>query len=249
MIKKNDGIRSSTGADEASEIEEASATGGIMNDDNDDDDTSDMEVLIEAVISEEAPDRRSDNVIKLLPVHAAPNTGKNGLTVKRGPGRPRKVERAATVSDLEYHAKMAEVRETFVATDAVVKAISGHADAADMLHTIKGEVAKEAAAIHFQRIENEKFGKDTAQTSSRRIEALVKIANIELEIKKLGAEMIDLKSEKMQRVFSFFVLQIKETAGDTLSPETVDLFFNRLMSKLDGWEDKCAEMVASSKEE
>jgi len=61
-------------------------------------------------MSDETPDVteipenvRTEGTMSILPVHTAPNTGKNSLVVKRGPGRPRKVERMPTTSDLEYH--------------------------------------------------------------------------------------------------------------------------------------------------
>lgn len=190
-----------------------------------------------------------DNVRKLLPVHAAPRVGgkaKGGTTLKvaRGPGRPRNVERMPTTSDLEYHAAMSEEKQRFIESDpVVVAATKGKVEATRLLKLIQTEVAKEAAALHFQRVESEKFGKDTSQTSTRRIDALTKIANIELEIKKLGPSSIDPRSEEFQRIFMMWVDAIRDVAAETLSPEQVDLFFNRLTTKLDGWEDRVAEQA------
>ena len=188
----------------------------------------------------------SSNVLQLLPVHAAPNTGKNELKVKRGRGRPRKVERMPTTSDLSYHAAMSAEKSRFIDLDPVVIASRGR-DALTVLRTIRSEMAKESAALHFQRIENEKFGKDTAQVSSRRLDALGKIATIEFEMKKLGADVIDLQGERFQRVFAFWIESLKEVAQEVLPPEQLDLFFNRLETSLNGWEDKAAEAMASGK--
>lgn len=192
---------------------------------------------------------RLNNVRHLLPVHAAPTSGgksKQGTTLKvqRGRGRPRKVERMPTTSDLEYHANQSEEKQRFIEQDPVViAATKGKIEATSLLKTIRTEIAKEAAALHFQRVENEKYGRDTAQTSTRRIDALTKIANIELEIKKLGPDMIDPKSESFQRIFKMWVETIQEVAAETLAPEEVDLFFNRLSTKLEGWEDRINETV------
>jgi hypothetical protein len=188
------------------------------------------------------------NVVNLLPVHAAPHTGKNALKVTRGRGRPRKVERAATTSDLVYHAKVIEEKGAAIDSDSLVRAATLNADSADMLHLVKIEVAREAASLLFQRTENEKYGRDTSQVSTRRIDALKKIADIELEVKKIGAGMIDLKNEKMQRVFKFLIGQMREVAQEVLAPEAMDLYFNRLSTALEGWEDKCSELVASKDE-
>ena len=189
----------------------------------------------------------TDNIRHLLPVHAAPNTGHRTLTVKREKGRPRKVERMPTTSDLEYHARMSEENAKFIDNDPVVAATRGRADTLEILRTIRAEIAAETAALHFQRVENEKFGRDTAQVSSRRIEALNKIASIEFEIKKLGADVIDLRGERFQRVFLFWIESLKEVAKATLSPEQLDMFFNKLETTLDGWEDRASEAMASGK--
>lgn len=194
-------------------------------------------------------DDRQDNVRRLLPVHAAPNTGKNGLKVERQRGRPRKVERMPTTSDLEYHAAMSEEKSRFIDLDPVYKAAQGKADSSVVLHIIKAQVAREAAALEFQRIENEKFGRDTAQISTRRIDALTKIANIELEIKKLGGDILDLHGEKFQRIFNMLIESFQEVASEVLSPEHVNLLFNRLGTVLEGWEDRAAMALAGKEPE
>ena len=191
---------------------------------------------------------KTTNVLQLLPVHAAPTLGGKGkqgnaLKVQRGPGRPRRVERMPTTSDLQYHALISEEKAKFIDSDAVVQATRGAADPAQVLRLIRAEVAKEAAALHFQRIENEKYGKDTAQTSTRRIDALTKIAHIELEIKKLGSDALDLRSEKFQKVFTLWIEIMREVASDTLTPEQIDLFFNRFSTKIEGWEERAADAV------
>ena len=189
---------------------------------------------------------RANEVLQLLPVHAAPAIGGSGkcgtsLKVKRGPGRPRRVERMPTTSDLQYHALVSEEKARFIDSDKVVQATTSGADTTSVLNLVKVEVAKEAAALHFQRVENEKYGRDTAQTSTRRIDALTKIANIELEIKKLGTDAIDLRHPKFQKVFALWIEMMREVAAEVLTPELIDLFFNRFSTKVEGWEDRVAE--------
>ena len=212
------------------------------------DDDLDLEDLVSNV---ETPPNEAvsvNNVVQLLPVHAAPTVGgksKGGTTLKveRGRGRPRKVERMPTTSDLEYHAHMTSEKAGFIDRDPVVVAALRHADPMAMLQIIKSEVAKESAALHFQRIENEKFGKDTAQVSTRRIDALKKIADIELEVKKLGGDVVDVHSEKMTRIFKFFIETVKTILEENLSPEQIDLVFNRLQTEFEGWQEKLSEVL------
>jgi hypothetical protein len=188
----------------------------------------------------ESPQENSvlDNVRQLLPTHLLPKT-KTGRPI----GRPRKINPAPTSNDLNYHAEMAEARQRFIAEDPVVKTLSGKPDSANLLSSLRMEIAKEAAALHFQRIESEKHGKDTAQTSTRRIDALTRIAHIELEIKKLAPDTLDVRSEKFQKVFSMFIEMMRESAKETLAPEAIDMFFNRFGSRLDGWEDKAENLI------
>jgi hypothetical protein len=173
----------------------------------------------------------------ILPLHAA--TG----DATRQRGRPRKVEKKPTVTDLEYHAQMSAEKAKFIDADPVVQAASGKLDAVEVFKLLKKEIAREAAALHFQRIENEKFGKDTSQTSVRRIDALLKIANIEAEMKKMGADVVDLHGERFQRVFALWIEMMRETAADLLTPEQIDLFFNRFSTKMEGWEDRASDAM------
>lgn len=225
-------------------------------------DDVDLDSLIDEVTTDAGAEKVSDvqaqavgagevaavgNVVQLLPVHAAPHVGGKSkgspLVVKRQRGRPREVERMPTTSDLEYHAKMIEEKAKFVEADSVVQAALRQADPMQMLAVVRTEVAKESAALHFQRIENEKFGKDTAQVSSRRIDALKKIADIELEIKKLGAETIDVHSEKMLRIFRYFIDTVRSILEENLSPEQIDLIFNRLTTEFEGWQEKLSDVL------
>jgi len=178
-----------------------------------------------------------------LPLHTIADA-KGNISVKRARGRPKTVSRKPDISDLEYHAEMSEEKRKFVDNDPVVIATSKpHHEALPMLRVIASEIAREQAALAFQRIENEKLGKDTAQVSSRRVEALTKIANIELEMKKLGTDIIDFRSEKFAKVFQMWVESIREVAEEVMPAELIDLFFNRLSTKLEGWEDKAADLT------
>ena len=209
--------------------------------------TVEEELFSESDAEDSSEESSVGNVVPILPVHAAPHVGGKSkgspLKVQRQVGRPRKVERMPTTSDLEYHAKMTEAKAKFIDKDGVVQAMARHADPLEILAVIRGELAKESAALHFQRIENEKYGKDTAQVSTRRIDALRKIADIELEIKKIGGADIDVRSEKMQRVFKFFVDTVKTTLEGNLRPEQIDLVFNRLSTEFEGWQEKLGDIL------
>ena len=201
-------------------------------------------------MSDESPDVaeipekvRSEGTMSILPVHAAPNTGKNALVVKRGPGRPRKVERMPTTSDLEYHALMTEEKMRFTETDPLVRAIEGNCDTMTLLHRVKLDIAREQSALHFQRIENEKRGVDTAQISSRRIDALERLAKIELKIREADRDSINLGSEKMQKIFALWVEVMREVAQEVLPSEFMDMFFSKFSLAMEDWEEKAQNVL------
>jgi hypothetical protein len=187
----------------------------------------------------EQPDdlARIGAVAAVVPLHAATGNG-----IKRGRGRPRRINPKPTTDDLLYHAEMSRRRATFIDADPLVQTAKSRQEALDTLQRVKEEVAREAAALHFMRIEEEKYGKDTSQMSSRRISALREVANIELEIKKLGMTMIDLKSERFQKIFLFLLETIREAASEVLPPEQLNVLFNRLETSLDGWEERAQDL-------
>jgi hypothetical protein len=142
----------------------------------------------------------------------------------------------------EAYNAAADERAQFIANDPVVRTAAGR-DPIVLLSTLKAEVAREAAALARQRIENEKMGRDISQVSSRRIDALKKIADIEMEMRKIGFDQIDVHSEKFQKVFKLWIDTIQGVAQDTLPPEQLNLFFVRLTNAMEGWEDKAEELV------
>lgn len=175
---------------------------------------------------------------KIVPIH--------DVKVKRGPGRPRKVEKRPTSDDLKYHAEMAKERIRFVENHELVTSSKPHGTGnttADKLNRLKHHIAREVAVLEFNRQEAEKRGVDTTQTSSRIINSLKQIADVELEIKKLGHTVIDPNCEEIQRIFRYWLDILKQVMSDmveekALTPEAMDLFFNRFSNLMDGWEDK-----------
>jgi len=162
---------------------------------------------------------------------------------KRGRGRPKKVAKRPDVEDLKYHQETIQREVSFVDGDAIVQATTDRKDSVELLTLAKTRIARAAAALEFQRIEMQKFGKDTGQVTGRQIAALKDIANIELKIRELGAQMIDLRSEPVQKVFAMFIEKLQEAAKGVLPEEQFDLLFNRLETELDGWEDEAESLL------
>lgn len=195
-----------------------------------------LEGVPEGVPISKALSRREQNTVGHV-VQFPPKVG--GKLAVRG----QKAERVPTPAELRHHAAMAEEKAAFVARDPLVRASERPTDSMEMLALVRTAVAKEASSLQFQRIMLEQVGKDTGQISSRRIDALKKIADIELDLKKMGVEMIDVRSEKFQRIFKLWIETIRVIAEQTMNPEQIDLFFNRLSTAMEGWEERAAEAL------
>lgn len=175
----------------------------------------------------------------ILPLHdVGPFEGETGI-VRRGPGRPRKIEKRPGRLDLEYHAQISVERQKFIDTDPLVNLIAGSpSDTLALLHRVKLDVAREAAALHFQRMESEKYGKDTSAISIKRVKALEEIAKIELKLRQVDQDSINLHSEKMQKLFMMWLENMQRVAMEVLPAELSSMFFNRFATEMENWEEK-----------
>jgi hypothetical protein len=165
------------------------------------------------------------------------------IVVKRSPGRPRKVELRPSVRDLELHAAVALERDSFIEGDALVASLQRGDASIDVLRQLLVEIAREAAALEFQRMESEKRGRDSSQISSRRIDALKKLGDIEMKISELRASAPNYYSESFQQLFALW-LQKLSLAADVLAPELRDLLFSQLATLCENWEEEAAGKVA-----
>jgi hypothetical protein len=199
---------------------------------------SDAEDLLAEISSPENKPHRSQPSIQVLVVPPKSQSGGRALGNRpQGFGRSRQ-----TQEDLEYYEQEAEARKQFIANDPVVKNASGK-DPLAFLSAIKQEVAFEIANIAFQRELAARRGRDTSSFSKGRIDALKKIADVELEMHKIGFESLDLYSEKIQRVFQLWTEIVRDAAVETLQAEQLDLFFNRLTTAMDGWEERASDLI------
>lgn len=190
-----------------------------------------------AEIANTETSKQSNASIQVLVVPPKGQAGGRALGTRPGFGRVRQSQ-----EELEYYEAETEARRQFVADDPVVKSAAGR-DPFALLSAIKQEVALEIANLAFQREQAARRGRDTSALSGRRIDALKKIADVELEMHKIGFETLDLYSEKIQRVFQLWTEIVRQAAVDTLGAEQLDLFFNRLTTAMDGWEEKASDLI------
>lgn len=170
---------------------------------------------------------------KVVPLHAVT------APAKRGPGRPRKINPKPTTDDLLYHAEIQRQMIAYVEADDMVKATAIR-EGSPLIHVLRHKTARNAAALEFQRIELQKYGRipEAAQLISRHTAVMKELSTIEADLNKRSNEVIDLRSEKIQQVYGLWIERVREAATDVLPKESLDLFFNRLETSMDGWEDE-----------
>lgn len=165
---------------------------------------------------------------------------------KRGRGRPKKVYGPPTNTTVEYNQALIEQQVAFVEKDDIVQAVKDKKDSATTLHLLKEQIARSAAALEFIRLQQQKNGKyhrEVPQVISRQIAALKEIANIELEIRKLGTAALDLNNPRLQMVFKLLINKFRDVLKGVLDPAEFDLVWNKLETELDGWEDEADSLM------
>lgn len=217
------------------------------------DDDNEIEDIVEAITeAEEAQPEKQPEVVEKAPSKEAKMTLEVAAVIpmhavvgaKRGRGRPKKIQKAPKASDLVYHAEMQQAQQKFIDEDELVKAArENKGTAQDTLRTIKFKLARDLASLEFLRTEAEKLGKDTAQIISRRAALMKEIKDTELQLHNMGQDMIDLKSEKFQRIFKLWVEIIQDVVQEALTPEQADLFFNRLGQAMANWEERAGDVI------
>jgi hypothetical protein len=180
-----------------------------------------------------------DNIVR-LPLEAPPGSTP---PARRGPGRPRKIEPAPDVAALEHHASVMLERTRHVDGDALVVAVKARTDAKDTLRLVMRGLAEEAASLEFQQRELAKRGRDTAQVSSRRVDALRKLGDLALRVREADGEALNLSSEQATKLFTLWIERIRDVANALLAPEMVDVFLSRLAASMESFERDAEERL------
>lgn len=177
-------------------------------------------------------------VAAVIPMHQVP-----GIEAKRGRGRPKKIQKKPTPDDLTYHAMMQEAQTEYVDGDALVEASAQRKGTTETLYLLKERLSRLAATLEFRRIEDEKYGgTNSPQIISRTAAVLRDVAQIELRIREMDAQLLDPRSEPIQKLMNLFIEKIQTIASESLPKEHFDILFNQLEVGLEGWEEEAENL-------
>jgi len=170
------------------------------------------------------------------------------VVVRRKPGRPKKLRPRPSADQAEYERAVAEARQRAMAEDHLLGLLrSERPNPAAVLHAVSVETAREQAALLWDRMRVEERNGDAQRISSRRIEALSKLAALVLERRKLGiSEDDDIRGEPFARVEQLWIDMLREVARDVLPTETGTLAMDRVVAAMKAWRASLAESGRSS---
>lgn len=123
-----------------------------------------------------------------------------------------------------------------VASDTLVQALARRADAGEIVQHVRERIAIEIAILEFEARRQREGGRDSAMTHGRIIDALGKLAALEITRAKLGIESFNPKNPKVQRVVELLVQTIEAVCVGILSDEATGQAMAAFREQLTGWE-------------
>ncbi|MGA3122617.1 MAG: hypothetical protein ABSF69_17770 [Polyangiaceae bacterium] len=190
--------------------------------------------MAKAALSETLVERVTA-VTKLMPVHDLPKRERLrlGLGVVRGRGRPRTIEVPVADAD-DYQLAIDEERQRWIEADPGVRAVRDGADPAAVVDTAAVAISEEIASLKWERAKADRAGKDTTGLIHRRVEALAKLATIQLARAKLGLhEPTD--GARLKIVVDCFVAEVRSVLDAVLDRETAQRLGDQLDAELRAW--------------
>ncbi len=182
---------------------------------------------------------------RIAPLRDLPAAERERLgVVREGMGRPRRVELRPEGDD--YLDQLAQLRAEVVAAEPLVVATTDPAQAVDVLDESLVQLARECAALAFERMQAEKRGADVGPLCSRRISGLVQIASLVVERHRQQPRGVDVRGNKFRRVVRFFMQAMREAAEETLG-SAAGPFLAEYERRLLGWEDRVDPQPAHAK--
>jgi hypothetical protein len=177
----------------------------------------------------------------LLPTHAVPSDGTT--RVRRLPGRPKQATLAPDVDEQVYADSLNALRAEWESNDALVRALQERQPVAEVFQALKLAIAEETAALGFDKKQAAAQGRDVAQLAGRRIDALLKLAHVELLRVRLGVEVLDYQSPRVQRAVRLLLDEVGRVADETLGSESAERFMTLLRAKTADWQTEFRDSV------
>jgi hypothetical protein len=158
--------------------------------------------------------------------------------IARARGRPRWVAKRPLYDQNERQQWLKEQLTAHVDDDAVVRAVRGSAGARELIDVLSEELARECAALEWERAKRAPGTRACERASSRRVRALVDLARLQFLRRQLADDDLDPRNPQVQRVVGLLVDRITSVAQAVLPPASAAALATAWRQALTGWEDE-----------
>lgn len=174
------------------------------------------------------------STIALVPTHAVPSDG-SAKVIRRG-GRPKKVDPRPTVSEIEYGEQLGELRDAWLEDEQLVRLLLRRGRAtAEVFQEVRLQLAEECAVLGFAAQQAEARGRDATRIRQRRIDGLLRLAQLEVARAKMGIETFDIHSPKVAMVVESFLGAVGAVLEETIGHERSETVMGSIRRETAGW--------------
>jgi hypothetical protein len=137
------------------------------------------------------------------------------------PGRPRSVAQRRSARVQSRVAAYHESEARFVDADQLVRATKADSDL-ESLYMARLELAREAASLHFARLQAAPGSREMGRLATRRIAALRQVASLTIAINHAGAA--SPSPARLRRVLEDLMAVVDQSASSVLPPNSLTKF-------------------------
>ena len=139
-------------------------------------------------------------------------------------------------------------KEDVIKRDPLLSGMLNDDGVFDLIDVVLAEMAEEGASLKYERIKKEFKDEPTDRISLRRANILKMINDSLIQKRNLALnDLVNLKSPQWQIVFKQLMDRVQQTFQElSYSSEQVELFFQKLQSNLEGFEEDTEEKLKES---
>jgi hypothetical protein len=180
------------------------------------------------------------SLLRVVPVHSLAARERGRIGVVRGRGSRPGIAVAPVIVEDDYNSRVDELRHEAVKQDQVVASVNPEkrADPTEVVYHVAEALARECAALKFDRRMGERVGKNMEQTSSRTVDGYAKIASLVIEARKIGVITLDRNSPAMLRVEALWLELVRDAAVEMLKEPWRELLLDRVREAMVNWREQ-----------
>lgn len=143
-------------------------------------------------------------------------------------------------------ARELQERMDYVGSQELVKIAKEHAPTAATIDVLLIEIAEEVSHMKWERRQNAKKGKSTAQLTIARIAGLKQLSDILIKRKETSLnERLTTKDPRVQKLFEIWMeMFFSALEKSKISPEVIDIIFAQIRTDMLEWETKMESVNA-----